>query len=70
MISYSSENGPKSSNPRYFIEKHKVHLTIICLQVISVISVQDNSIDSPLACLSSALDLQLSLSKDIVKRVV
>ena len=70
MVPNCSQNGPKSSDSWYLVKKQKIHLTVVSLKVISVISVEDHSINSPLICLFSTFYLELPLGKYIIKRIV
>ena len=65
MVSHCCKDGPKSRDPACFIKKQDVHLTIISLKVVSIVSIQDQPVYTPLIP-SALLSLPYSLLQNIL----
>ena len=69
MVAQVSHQGPEAGDPAYFVQKHHVAQTVGRLQLIGVVSVEENPVYPPLVALSFAL-LGLALSQQVIEGIV
>jgi len=70
MVTNSGQNRPETSDTRDLVEEKQIHLTVIGLKVVSIIAIQNDSIDPPLIIMNTTLFFLLSLLKNIIESII
>lgn len=70
MVASIDENRPKSGYSCNFIQEEQIHLAMICLQIVSIVSVENQAIDAPIMITLSLLFFFLSLSEYVVQGII